>query len=183
MKQLEICLIFITFLIISKLVMKIFLQKTSQTIKQLIKLLPYLLLKMKIKDLMTKGCESVSEDTSIQKVAELMSTQSIGALPIYRGSPDQLVGMVTDRDITIRGVAKGLNLQTPVKDVMTNSVCCVNEEDDVAIATKMMCSQQIRRIIVKSADKKCVGMIALADIASCKDEKLALQALKGVSAN
>jgi len=133
---------------------------------------------------MTCSLDSISCNDSIKHAAELMAKDDIGALPVYADGKDNLVGMLTDRDITIRATAKGLDPNsTKVKDIMTPHVHKIPEDHNIEEASQMMCDKKIRRVIVMDKEnKKCIGIVALADIANySKDEKMALMALKGVS--
>ncbi|CAN5330461.1 CBS domain-containing protein [soil metagenome] len=120
---------------------------------------------MKVKDIMSTKPHYISPQTTLQEAAIKMSEWGLGSLPI--GENDKLIGMLTDRDITIRGVAKGKNPSTtPVKDVMTMKVLYCYENDDVNKVSDSMCGEKIRRLIVLNDNKRFTGFISLGDIAA-----------------
>ena len=121
---------------------------------------------MQVKDIMTKKPQFIHPETTLLEAAQLMNQQDFGFLPI--GEDDKLVGMVTDRDLTIRGTAQGFDPKiTPVNKVMTQKVLYVFETDDVEDALKNMQEQQIRRLIVLNdkTNKRMTGIISLGDCA------------------
>ena len=118
---------------------------------------------MQVRELMSSDVEVIAPDTTIQDAARRMRDADLGALPV--GDGDQLIGMVTDRDIVVRGVAEGkADGSATVRDVLTGDLTFCFEEDDVDNAANLMADRQVRRLPVLSADKKLVGMLALADI-------------------
>lgn len=118
---------------------------------------------MQVRELMSSDVEVIAPETLIQDAARRMRDADVGALPV--GENDQLIGMVTDRDIVVRGVAEGkADGNATVRDVLTDDLTFCFEEDDVDDAANMMADRQVRRLPVLSADKKLVGMLALADI-------------------
>src|SRR5690348_11316073 len=119
---------------------------------------------MKVGDVMTPDVEMAAPDDTVQTAAKLMADSGAGALPV--GENDRLVGMVTDRDITIRSVAEGKapNLCT-VRDVMTREIKYVFDDEDVRDASRKMGEWQVRRLPVLNRDKRLVGVISLGDLA------------------
>jgi CBS domain-containing protein len=118
---------------------------------------------MQVRELMSSDVEVIAPDTTIEDAARRMRDADVGALPV--GDNDQLIGMVTDRDIVVRGVAEGkADGNATVRDVLTGALTFCFEEDDVEDAANLMADRQVRRLPVLSADKKLVGMLALADI-------------------
>lgn len=113
---------------------------------------------------MTNDVYTVNESQSIQEAAALMSEHNIGALPVVDNS-ENMVGMITDRDITLRSTAQGEAAQTPVSEVMTAQQIVHGTPDmDIHQAAELMAQQQIRRLpIVENG--KIVGMVALGDLA------------------
>lgn len=136
---------------------------------------------MKLKDCVTPGLVTVSADESLRSAAEKMANQDIGILPVQNAN--QLVGVITDRDIACRGVAQGLNpAETPVREVMTEGILCVDEDADISQAVKAMEERQVRRIFATNNDGKIVGICSFADLAlKCSDEHLQAEALQEVS--
>lgn len=120
---------------------------------------------MKVKDAMHKGAFWVSPDTSLVEIAKLMQKNGIGAVPI--GENDRLIGMVTDRDIVCRGLAKeDFNAQrATARDVMTSGIHCCSEDDDLAKATQHMEELNVRRLPVIDQEKRMIGVISRHDTA------------------
>jgi CBS domain-containing protein len=113
---------------------------------------------MKVKEAMHKGVDWVAPDTPIADIAKLMRKHDIGAIPI--GENDRLVGMVTDRDIVCKGLAKdGFNAgRATARDVMTQGIHCCNEDDDLAKAVRHMEQLKVRRLPVINKSKRMVGI-------------------------
>jgi len=126
---------------------------------------------MQLKDVMTKNVEVAHVDTTLQEAAALMKKLDVGVLPVGAGS--KLVGILTDRDITVRATAEGRDpKQTKVQEVMTpNLVYCFEDQAPVDAAVVMQ-EQQIRRLPVVNHDLQLVGIVSLGDLAvdSGKDE-------------
>lgn len=119
---------------------------------------------MKIENVMTRDVKVVTPDASIQQAAQLMDQLNVGALPVCNG--DRLLGMITDRDITIRATAAGLTpADTKVADAMTGDVHWCYADDDVDALIRTMGDVQIRRIPVVDEDKRLVGIVSLGDLA------------------
>lgn len=136
---------------------------------------------MQIRDVMTPDVSYIIPSTTLKEAAEKMAAGDFGALPV--GKDDRLVGMVTDRDIVVRGVGKGLDVEkTPVEKVMSNGIFYVFEDQDCEEAARTMREKQIRRLPVLNRDKRMTGIISLGDIATCSDTAdEAEEALEGVS--
>src|SRR5215510_9859599 len=119
---------------------------------------------MQVRDVMTPQVEVIAPTATLTEAAEKMSQLEVGPLPVCDGS--QLVGMLTDRDITIRATAKGRDPNTTrVREVMTPEVVYCFEDQDVEIAVQMMAMRQIRRVPVLSRGKRLVGIVSLGDLA------------------
>jgi len=136
---------------------------------------------MQVKDIMTKGVEVVRPDATLQEAATKMRSLDIGPLPVCDG--DQMIGMLTDRDITVRATAEGLDpKQAKVRDVMSKELITLQEDQDTKEAAELMQSRQIRRVPIVSRDKRLVGMLSLGDLARhSKDPQLAGKTLEQVS--
>ena len=136
---------------------------------------------MQLKEIMTPEVERLSKDATIQEVAQKMKALDVGMIPIYDG--DRLVGMVTDRDITVRVVAEARDVtQTPAHLVMTSEVFYCFEDQTLEEAAQVMERHQIRRLIVLNRDKRLVGIVSLGDLAiHHKGEKAAGEALSEIS--
>ncbi|HYS15264.1 MAG TPA: CBS domain-containing protein [Burkholderiaceae bacterium] len=118
-----------------------------------------------ISEVMTREVETIAPEASVQDAARLMSELNVGALPVCDG--EALVGMVTDRDITLRATASGRAPQsTAVAEVMTTASSWCNENDSVDDVLKKMGDEQIRRMPVIDAHKHVVGIVSLGDLAT-----------------
>jgi CBS domain-containing protein len=113
---------------------------------------------------MTASVVTVSRDTPLADAARLMRDSDVGPLPV--ADEGRLVGVLTDRDITIRAVADGRDpFSTRVDEVMTPKVVCCLDTDDVEHAAEMMQSAQLRRLLVVSEDGRLAGIVSLGDLA------------------
>jgi CBS domain-containing protein len=120
---------------------------------------------MKVRDLMHKGVEIMPPETSITKLAKKMRELDVGAIPI--GSDGALVGMVTDRDITVRAVANGKDIShLTAHDVMTKGVFCCRDTARVKDVVHMMEENKIRRVPVTDESERIVGIVTLGDISA-----------------
>jgi CBS domain-containing protein len=136
---------------------------------------------MQLKDVMTRDVEIVDFDTPLQEAANKMSTLDVGVLPVREGN--QLVGMLTDRDITIRAVAAGRDpKQTTVGEIMSPDLFYCYEDQDVNDAARMMADHQIRRLPILNRDQQLVGIVSLGDLAvDVANDKLTGEALEEIS--
>ena len=136
---------------------------------------------MQVKDVMTRGAEVVRPDATLLEAANKMKSLDIGPLPVCDG--DKVIGMLTDRDITVRATAEGLDpKQTRVREVMSKELITCLEDQDVKEAAELMQSKQIRRVPILNKDKRLVGMLSLGDLAQrTQDSKLAGKTLEEVS--
>jgi CBS domain-containing protein len=138
---------------------------------------------MKVKDAMHRGADWVGPDTPITEVAKLMREHDIGAIPI--GENDRLIGMVTDRDIVCKGLAKeGFDPgRATARDVMTPGIHCCSEDDDLAKAVRHMEQLQVRRLPVINKNKRMVGILALGDISHSAPAELVSECMRSVAAH
>ena len=119
----------------------------------------------KVGEIMTRSVAIVQQDDTLQHAAQKMKSLNIGSLPVCDG--DAMVGVVTDRDITVRGVAAGMVAQEArVSEVMTADVRWCSESDSVQQAMDLMGEAQVRRLAVLSDDRKIVGIVSLGDLAT-----------------
>jgi CBS domain-containing protein len=119
---------------------------------------------MAIRDLMTRSVQVVKPNDSLLTAAKKMADLDIGFLPVCEG--DRLVGALTDRDITVRGTARGRDPEkTIVSEVMTTDVTYCTEEEDIDRTARLMKDKQLRRVLVVDAKKKLVGVVSLGDLA------------------
>jgi CBS domain-containing protein len=135
-------------------------------------------LPMYVRDIMTADVIVASPDDDLMRAAQLMESNDFGSLPI--GDNGRLIGMLTDRDITIRGVARGLGPDAKVRDVMTTDIECVRDTDSVAEAASRMEDMQVRRLPVVDESDKLVGIVSLGDLAQSEPDD-AGDALQGIS--
>jgi CBS domain-containing protein len=123
-----------------------------------------------IADVMTRDVRTVKPDDTLQRAAQCMDELNVGAVPVCDGH--KLVGMVTDRDITVRGVATAKPADsTPVSEVMSTSVRWCYEDQDIDDVLDEMRDVQIRRVPVVNREHKLVGIVALGDLAERGGEK------------
>ena len=122
-----------------------------------------------VRDAMTEGPRSIGASASVVEAARLMREEHIGSLPITEN--EQLVGMITDRDITTRVVAEAADLNlTSVRDVYSRDLISIEPEGDLDEALQLMARHQVRRLPVVE-DGRLVGIVAQADIALKENEK------------
>lgn len=134
----------------------------------------------KLKDLMSRDVKVVSPVMSIREAAAQMREGDFGMLPV--GENDRLIGTITDRDIAIRGVAEGKDSNAKVRDVMSEGIAWVFEDQSVEEAAEMMSERQVRRLPVVDRNKRLVGIVALGDFAVESSEiRPAAQALSEIS--
>jgi CBS domain-containing protein len=119
---------------------------------------------MQLREVMTSNPVVLDPETTLREAAQKMRELDSGVMPI--GENDRLVGMLTDRDITVRATADGKDPNTtPVRDVMSSEVIYCFEDDDLDAAARKMEEHQIRRLIVLNRDKRLVGIASLGDLA------------------
>jgi len=133
----------------------------------------------KISEVMTRDVRIASPSQTIREVAAAMADGDVGSLPV--GENDRLVGMITDRDIVLRAVAKGLDPKTQVREVMTDRIQYCFEDDDIESVAENMAELGVRRLAVLNRDKRLVGIVALSNIASCGENRATKTMLKGVA--
>ena len=134
---------------------------------------------MKISEVMTRDVQTVRPDQPVQDAASFMLSADAGSIPVTDG--DRLIGMITDRDIAVRGVAKGYGPDTPVRELMTDEVICVREEDDVEDVASRMSSAQVRRLPVVDDQQRLCGIVSLGDLTQKCSDSSAERALEGVT--
>jgi CBS domain-containing protein len=118
-----------------------------------------------VRDVMTANPECVSEKDSIRDVARIMRDEDTGIVPVVDGK--KIIGLITDRDIVVRGLAEGKDLgNARVNDFMTKQVRSVREDDSVNDALQLMTGAEIRRVPVVNRNDEIVGIVSLGDIAS-----------------
>ena len=137
---------------------------------------------MKVKDMMHKGAEFVAPNAKLQAIAKKMRDHDIGAIPVCEdGRP---IGMVTDRDIAIRGLADGKDISAlEARDVMTRDVIFCRDTEDAEDALRIMENNKVRRLPVLDDAEKLVGMVSLGDISHALSRELTGEVTKAVSAH
>jgi CBS domain-containing protein len=133
---------------------------------------------MRVGELMTRDVVMASPGQKLRDVAAEMEKHDIGVLPV--GDNDRLVGMITDRDIAVRGISHGLGPDAPVRDVMSAKVRYCFENDDIDDLAQNMADEQIRRLPVLNDKKRLVGIISLGDLAVSQDSDAGEMALSGI---
>ena len=134
---------------------------------------------MKVSQVMTRDVRTVRPDQTAKDAAKFMLSEDAGSMPVSDG--DRLIGMITDRDIAIRGVAMGYGPDTPIRELMTDEIICVREDEDVEDVAVKMSQAQVRRLPVIDANENLCGIVSLGDLARETSDESAHQALEGVS--
>jgi CBS domain-containing protein len=136
---------------------------------------------MRVFDVMTPSVELIHPDNTIQDAALKMAEGDLGLLPVAENG--QLVGMLTDRDIVVRGIAQDCNpSETTVREVMTERIRYCFDDESADDAAAVMGHLQIRRMPVVDRERRLVGMVSIADIARKHDRAKAGEALEEVCA-
>ena len=135
---------------------------------------------MQVNEIMTDNAEVVDYEATLVEVAQKMRKLDVGALPVCDGA--QLIGMITDRDLTVRAIAEGKDASiTQVGEIMSPEVFTCFEDDDIEDAARTMQEKSIHRLLVLNNDEEPVGIISLADfVVKSNDEHLAWQILDRV---
>ena len=134
----------------------------------------------KVQDVMSTRPRCVSPDTPVTEAAELMESEDVGSLPVLEG--DELAGMITDRDIVIRAIARGKDPRgMPVREVSTRDVVAVRGDEDLSEALRLMASHQVRRLPVVDESNHLVGVLAQADVAREAREKTVGELVEEIS--
>jgi CBS domain-containing protein len=135
----------------------------------------------KIAEVMTERPRAVTPETSVREAARLMEQEDVGALPVVEGGT-RLVGIVTDRDVAIRVVARGLDPEeTRVGEVASADLVALTPEHDLDEALKLMAHEQVRRLPIVVREYELVGMLAQADIARAGKDKPTGEVVEAIS--
>ncbi len=135
---------------------------------------------MKISEVMTTEVETVSADQTAREAASFMLRADAGSIPVCAG--DKVIGMITDRDIAVRGVAEGRGPDTPVSELMSDGIICAHGDEDIDAVAQRMSEEHVRRMPVLDAEERLIGIVSLGDLARETNGQTAEQALEGVSA-
>ena len=135
---------------------------------------------MNAEDIMTPTVISISSDTSLFEAAKVMRDNDVGSLIVM--SDNNIAGIVTDRDIIVRGISEGLDPKsTPVQHCMTSGCVCARTDDSIEKLADLMEEKMVRRVLVVDQDNRLVGMVSIGDIAyRVHDQKLAGEVLEEV---
>lgn len=134
---------------------------------------------MKVSEVMTNDVRTVTPDQSVREAASFMLRADAGSIPVCEGG--KVIGMITDRDIAVRGIAEGRGPDTPVRELMTDHIICANSEDNVDEIAQRMSKEQVRRLPVLDAEQRLVGIVSLGDLAREPRGEASHEALEGVS--
>ena len=125
---------------------------------------------MKLNEIMTREVVTIDPDASLQHAAQMMASLDIGLLPVMAN--DQLLGVITDRDITIRAAARGLDpKRTQVRYIMTEAVICSSDTQEITQGAKQMMNHQIRRLLILDGQQGLVGIVSLSDMVKALADK------------
>ena len=131
---------------------------------------------MKIAEIMTPKVRLASPEQTVEEAAKAMAEADAGALPV--GENDRLIGVVTDRDIVVRGVANGKGGKTKIRDVMTKEVKYCFDDEDVEDVAENMAEHRLRRMLVLNREKRLVGLVSIGDIALSAEAEVIGDALR-----
>lgn len=133
---------------------------------------------MKVKEIMTAELQGVRADASLADAAERMRALDVGSLPVVASQDNRVVGIITDRDIVVRSVARGHDTREhKVEEAMSKPLVCCYETDEVESASKTMKGKQVRRALVLNEANEPVGMLSLGDLAKSTIDKNELSSL------
>lgn len=134
---------------------------------------------MKVGEIMTKKVVTANAADTIQEVAKKMAGLNAGVLPV--AEDDRLVGMITDRDIVVKGVAGNKAVDTRVRDIMTPDVNYCFDDQEIDDVMSNMARWQVRRLPVVNREQHLVGILSLGDVAISNDKGKAVEGLQGIS--
>jgi CBS domain-containing protein len=133
----------------------------------------------RVSEAMTKEVRVASPEQPISEVARIMAEIDVGVLPV--GENDRLVGMITDRDIAVRAVARDKPCTTKVREVMSSEVLYCYDDQDLEDVAQNMSDTQVRRMPVVNRDKRLVGILSLGDLAQTEKASTSGQTVADVS--
>lgn len=135
---------------------------------------------MKLSEVMSRDVQIANPDDTLAEAALRMSDHEVGALPVCNGR--KVLGMVTDRDLVVRGIARHLDPETTqVQRCMSEDVQWCFEDESVEAAAAKMAEHQVRRLIVVDREKNLVGMVALGDVARAGSDRMSGDTLERIS--
>ena len=125
---------------------------------------------MKVSEIMTTNVECISPDAGMTEIANRMKTLDVGFLAICEN--DRLVGTITDRDIVIRGIASGKNLDTlKARGIMSDDVFWCYEDDEIKDVAGKMREKNVRRMVLLTRDKRLAGVVSIGDISKVEEKE------------
>lgn len=137
---------------------------------------------MKVKEAMHRGVEWSAPTTSLAQLAKTMRKYDIGAIPI--GENDRLVGMVTDRDIVVKGLANGADIASlTARDVMSEGIIYCLADQELGEALEIMEQKKVRRLPVLDDNKRMIGLLSLGDVSHAASQKQIGELAASVSAH
>ncbi len=137
---------------------------------------------MRVSEVMTRDVETVPANASLVSAARKMKVRDIGFLPVIENA--SVVGVVTDRDITLRGLGEGhVPEATPVREIMTPTALCCHEDEVLTEAARIMEEYKVRRLLVLNDARRLVGLLSIEDLASCmSSDRLLGTVVRNISA-
>ena len=136
--------------------------------------------RLRCSEIMTRNVKTAAAGSSVGDVAAIMRDGDMGAVPVVDGG--KLIGIVTDRDIVVRGIAEGAGPETPISNVMTRDLFSVRPDNFVFEAIRLMGDKQVRRLPVIDSNGELKGIIAMADVAlETEDEREIAETLEEIS--
>jgi CBS domain-containing protein len=134
---------------------------------------------MKVREIMTTSVECLSPDTGLREVGNKMKTLDVGFIPICE--KDRLIGTITDRDIVLRVIAEGRDVNnSKAREVMTPGAHWCYEDDDVKDIAQKMREKEVRRMLILSRDKRLVGVVSIGDVSKV-EEKVSGETLRDIA--
>jgi CBS domain-containing protein len=134
----------------------------------------------KVSDVMSGRPRAVTPQTPLTEVAELMEAEDVGSIPVVE--EDRLVGIVTDRDIVVRAIAKGKDPKgMPASAISSRELVTVHPDDDLSDALELMARHQVRRVAVTAENERLVGVVSQADVAREAKEKDTGEVVQSIS--
>ena len=136
---------------------------------------------MKIEDVMHRNVEVIATDATVREAAQRMSASNIGVLPVCVG--DRIAGMLTDRDIVVRSIARGDDPDKRcARDIMTRDVERCHAQDSLDEASQRMADRQIQRLLVMDENERLVGIVSIADLARARGDAPVAEAMAEIKA-
>lgn len=138
---------------------------------------------MKVKEVMSSELRGVRTDTTVSEAAEHMRILDVGSLPVVSPEDNRVVGIVTDRDIVVRSVARGSDVSSQrVSEVMSSPLVCCHEEDSIEQASAAMKAKRVRRVLVLNEKNQPTGMVSMGDLAQKAADSEVTSLVRNVSA-